>query len=74
MYIIEMLPNEAAYLAVLWNCLIQPISHLVACHRALDAAVVHKWPGNMGNFRLQDKGDVFVEYGSGICPSLRQTC
>src|SRR5487761_1177110 len=73
-YIVKVLPDEAAHLIVLGDCLESAVVGLVASRRPFDAAVVHKGPRDIGDLRLEDKGDVFVKDGTSIGPSLWQTC
>ena len=42
-YIVKVLPNEAAYLIVLGNCLESAVVSFVSSRGPFDAAVVHKW-------------------------------
>jgi hypothetical protein len=46
----------------------------IASRRAFDCTVIHKWPSSMRDLQLQNEGDVFMEDGDGIGPTLRQDC
>jgi len=37
---------------------------------ALDATVIHEWPGDVGDLLLQDKGYIFMKNCASIGPSL----
>jgi hypothetical protein len=66
----EMFPDESLYIVVLRDRLILPTIDLVSCRRPLDAAVVHIWPGDVGDLRFQQKHDVFMEDRPSIGPAL----
>jgi hypothetical protein len=62
-------PNKPAYAWVLWNGLIGVVDISVCGYRSLDRYVVDVRDGDMGDFSLQDKGDVVVEDRNGIGPT-----
>jgi hypothetical protein len=64
-HVAEVFPDESADVGVVGD-------HLVACWRALDAAVIHKGPGDIGDLIFKDEGDIFMEYRSGVGPTLWQ--
>jgi len=70
MDIIEMFPDEVAHLVVVRDCLESTTISLVASCGPLDTAVVHEGPGNVRDFGFENEGNVFVEDGTGIGPSL----
>jgi hypothetical protein len=49
----EMFPDESSYIMVLRDHLILPTIDLILCHGPLDAAVIHIWPGDMGDLGFQ---------------------
>src|SRR6266851_1293196 len=65
----EMFPDEPADEWVSGDGFVPAICCFIACRRPLDATVVHKGPGNVGDLRLQNKGDIFMEYSAGIGPT-----
>jgi hypothetical protein len=66
----EMFPDELLYVGVLRDCLILSTINLILYCGPLDAAVIHIWPGDIGDLGLQKKCDVFMEDCPSIGPAL----
>ncbi len=69
----EVQPDEFVNARIIRQSLIAIITSFKASHRSFDAAVIHKWPGHIRNFWLQDKSDIFVEDCNSISPTHRQS-
>jgi hypothetical protein len=71
-YVVDVLPDELANAGVIGNCFIAVVLSFVACGWAFDGAVVHKWLGSVGDFRLEDKCDIVMEDSYCVSPPLRK--
>src|ERR1700722_3505642 len=67
-----MLPDKSADARVVGDGVEAAARSLIARGRPLDATVVHVGPGDVGDFRLQEEGDIFMENGASVSPALRQ--
>ena len=72
MHIIEVFPHKSADAWVSGNGLVPTAFCFVMRGQTLDATVIHKWPGDVRDLLLQDKGYVFVKDRTGIGPALGQ--
>jgi hypothetical protein len=70
--VVEVLPYKPAHLIVVRDRLESAVNGLVASCGPLDATIIHKGPCNIRDFRLEDEGDVLMEYCTSIRPTLRQ--
>jgi hypothetical protein len=60
------------YAWVLWNSLVRVVDILVRGRQSLDRHVVDVWDGDMGDFCLQDEGNVVVEDRNRVGPTHRE--
>ena len=70
MDVVEVFPNEFADAGVVGNGVVAAAGDLIARCQALDAAIVHEGPRDVGDLRLKHEGDVIVENGNRVGPAL----
>ena len=68
--VLKVFPDEFADAGVLWNGLIITVVGLVTSCRSFDGSVVHECAGDVGDLRGKDEGDVVMEYGYCVSPTL----
>lgn len=67
----KMLPDKTSDTWVVRDGVVAPFVSFEASCWSFDANVVHKRPGDMRDFGLQDKSDVFVEDSTSVSPAHR---
>jgi len=68
---LEVFPHKSADAWVSRNGLKPAVLCFITCGWTLDATIIHKWPGNVGDLLLQDEGDIFMKDCTSIGPALR---
>jgi hypothetical protein len=66
----QVLPDKPSDAGVIWDGLILTTINFVSHCRSFDAAVIDVWPGNVGDLRFQQKGDVLMKDRPCISPAL----
>jgi hypothetical protein len=70
--IVQVFPNESPDERVSRGGLIPAIGHFVACCRPFDATVIHEGLSDVGDLGFENEGNIFVEYCTGVSPTLWQ--
>ena len=70
MNVVEVLPNEAADTGVLGDGLESPSWGLIMRSRSFDTCVIDEGLGDVGDFWLENEGDIAVEDGKSVGMTL----
>jgi hypothetical protein len=66
----QVLPDKLSDAGVIWDGLVLTTVDFISHHRSFDAAVINVWPGDVGDLRFQQEGDVLVKDHPCIGPAL----
>jgi hypothetical protein len=70
--ILKVFPNKPVYAWVLWNGLIRVVNFSVRGRWSLDRYIVDVRDGDMGDFCLQDEGNIVMEDRNGVGATNRE--